>query len=368
MVQIVNPFASFQPKIRGNVQSQYPELRPWEALGRYRKEEQRGMLSWAGGEVPGIPTKTRIPPTPPLEQIFGDLFKRLWKTGQTPTGPQRNLLAQHRPVRPGQPAPAYRPMPSPTRQGASNIAVAGQQPGPSHAHLMGIARDWELHKSLERYSGYAFRGDARSSAEIKQAGGFQPSATRNDDSFIKGAVYAQFCDYMSRSLQIDMKSAVKPQEFLAIVRETIKTTEAREVFLHYTGWRTMVKAEELHLGRMLAEETLKAYISTTRAVPVAKGFASSSAKRQSRTEGWVYCVAVLGGFVVPPKKPNSWTADFGEQEIAKAGPIPWSSVAAARAVDTNGMFTGDIYVREGFDKIDPGAFEPIFKLLSGKKQ
>ena len=64
----------------------------------------------------------------------------------------------------------------------------------------------------------------------------------------------------------------------------------------------------------------------------------------------------------------SWTETFGEAEIAVAGGIPWHAVAAARAVDYTGKFTGDLHVRKGFENIDPQAFEPIFKLMSGKKQ
>ena len=358
MVQIANPFQNFSPKNKGP--GLFAGLDAWAPLKRYndKNQELAGNVSWNGPELTPISTKTNTPPTPPLEKIFGDLLQRIWVKGNAPTAsPQRNLLAQTRQQRPGMPAPApYRPMVAPT------ISAAMPQPMP---HLTGLANDWGLYKQLQRFTGYAFRGDSRDPAAIKAAGGFQPSAARTDDHFIKGAVYEQFTNYMQRRFQKDMKSMVTPDQFLDIVRQSAKSPDDREAFQFFTNWRAIVKSEELHMGRMLAEEALKGYISTTKAVTVAKGFAKKSARGGT---GWVYCVAVLGGFIVPERGTTAWTQIFGEQEIAKAGNIPWHSVAAARAVKPNGMFEGDIHIYKGFDKIDPKAFEEIFKLLSGKPQ
>jgi hypothetical protein len=168
---------------------------------------------------------------------------------------------------------------------------------------------------------------------------------------------------MQRRFAKDLKAAITPDEFLATVRQSAQTPDARETLLFYSTWRALVKTEELHLGRMLAEEALKAYISTTKAVTIAKGHAS---KREG-SKGWVYCVAVLGGFVVPAKGTTQWTSIFGEQEIAAIGKVPWNAVAAARAVHDS-FFVGDIFIRKGFDKLDPKPFNKIYRLLSGARQ
>ena len=404
MPQLPNPFHSFHLKHKGP--GQFADLDAWEPSPSYAKEEQVGIKAWSGPAPAAIGTKTRTSAPAPMEQIFGDLLKRIWVKAQaTTTQPQQHFLAQNRQARPGMPiAQPYRPMVAPTvlnpgipPPGARPLPAfpaaakgpmpprpqilppppAARAPPPAaapvalpNAHLNGVAKDWELHKTLRRYTGYAFRGDHRDPSAIRSAGGFMPSATRNDDAFIKGAVYEQFCHYMQRRFQKDLKSTVTPQQFLDIVRQSTKTSEDSEAFSFYTNWRAIVKSEELHLGRMLAQETLKAYISTTRAVPVAKGFAkrATDANTGAKFLGWVYCVAVNGGFVVPDKGSISWTETFGEAEIAVAGGVPWHAVAAARAVDFTGKFVGDVHVRKGFEKIDAQAFEPIFKLMSGKRQ
>ncbi len=354
MVHVSNPFHSFKPKWKGP--APFPEFQTWEPSTSYLKEEQAGLQDWKGPNLEAIPTKTITPATPPLKSIFGDLFDRLWVKASTPTGPQQQFLAQTRQQRPCMPAPApYRPMVSP-------MNPPGVLPNQADKikHLTSMANDWELHQQLERFTGYAFRGDGRDPGTIKAAGGFKTSSTRTDDHFIKNNVYGHFCGYMQRRFQKDLKATMSADQFLQIVNQSTKTPEAREVFNLYTTWRMLAKSEELHLGRMLADETLKAYISTTRAVPVAKGFAKSG--------GWVYCVAVLGGFIVPEKFKHEWTKIFGEQEIAKHGGFGWQNIAAARKVGPDKKFIGDLYMRHDFETIDPKAFEAIFKLMSGKKQ
>lgn len=347
-------FHDFRPKKKGPAFG--GDFDAWEPLTRYVKEEQLGNVAYNGPELPAITTKTALPPVVPLQALFGDLLERVWVAAQKPTGPQRNFLAQTR--RSNAPATRHYPLVAPTASPA-----LGMLPADKVKHLHNLANDWQLHKNLDRVSGYFFRGDGRAPDQIKTAGGFFPPSTRNDDAYIKGVVYEQFSSYMKRRFGKDLKTTVTPDQFLAIVRRSVLTDDARDTLHFYTAWRAIVEREEMHLGRMLAEEALKGYISTTRAVTVAKGFAC---KRESKS-GWVYCLAVLGGFVVPQKGKTQWTSIFGEQEVAACRPIPWTGVAAARAVQ-NGKFVGDIYIRSGFDRIDPGPFEKIFKLLSGKKQ
>ncbi len=349
-----NPFSHFHPK---KLQPVFGgDFNAWEPMSHYAKTEERGDVSWVGGDLPAIGTKTVVPPTKPLHVLFGDFFNHLWKRAEKPTGPQRNFLAQTRvattPQRPYFPAVA-----------ATQTPAFDMLPANATQHLAGMASDWEIHKNLERFSGYAFRGDSRDPVALKAADGFCPPSTRNDDGYIKGAVYEQFCSYMQRRFGKDLKAAITADQFLALVRSTAPAPADKDTFVFYTTWRAIVKSEQFHLGRMLAEETLKGYISTTRAVTVAKGFAC---KRESKA-GWVYCVAVPSGIVVPSKNASQWTKIFGEQEIAMAGEIPWHGFAAARAVK-HGMFEGNIFIRNNFEKIDPEAFKKICKLMSGEKQ
>jgi hypothetical protein len=361
-MNLKNVFCGFRPKNKGPAFG--GDFEVWEPLRDYAKEEQEGNVAYDGPELPAITTKTTLPPVVPLSRLFGDLLERVWVKAETPTGPQRNMLAQTRQAKAAGPQPTpYAPMVAPIEPGAMNMLSADQK-----KHLTNLANDWDLHKNLERCSGYFFRGDGRDPDAIKSAGGFKPPASRQDDAYIKGVVYQQFCGYLRRRFNKDLQATMTPDEFLAVVRETVRTEDARETMLFYTAWRAIVKREELHLGRMLAEEALKAYISTTKAVTVAKGFADEAAARLPASKsGWVYCLAVLGGFVVPQKGATQWTRIFGEQEIASPRPIPWTGIAAARAVRDK-KFVGDLYVRRGFDRIDPGPFETIFKLMSGKKQ
>jgi hypothetical protein len=352
-----NPFGRYQPKKKGPAFG--GEFNAWEPIPAYVAEEQWAAPNWIGPELPTIPTKTHTPPMVPLERLFGDLLKRVWAKAEKPIGLQRdNMLARTRQGKTA--AIPYAAMVSPTSAAPDFL---GKFPADQTMHLSGLASDWGLHEQLDRFTGYSFRGDSRDPSRIKAAGGFNPPSTRNDDAYIKGGIYEQFCLYMQQRFDKDLKAAMTPDQFLAVVRESVQSPAAKETLLFYSAWRAVVKTEQFHLGRMLAEEALKSYISTTKAVSVAKSFACKNKKEP----GWVYCVAVLGGFVVPAKGKMQWTHIYGEQEIAVPGRILWNAVAAARAV-RNDMFEGDIFIRNDFDKIDPKPFEQIYKLLSGKKQ
>jgi hypothetical protein len=107
-------------------------------------------------------------------------------------------------------------------------------------------------------------------------------------------------------------------------------SDERRVLVNYFAWRSMTNYEAFHLGRMLADETLKGYISTTRAVTVARKFAKAN--------GWVYLTRVRGGFLVPDKGTGTgvlkeWVKKFGEQEVALPGTLKWKDVFGFRQVD-----------------------------------
>jgi hypothetical protein len=378
------------PKYTGK--RDFVDFKVYEASKDYLKNEKTPVNSWKGPAPETIHSKLPQQPPAPLDKIFGDFFKHLWVRAEQPIGPARgNFLAQTRQPQPGTPSTApYQRIPSPTVPVPKAVnplpafpklpanppaPMPGRLPPPPPPprpvnpaaihpnftpHLQGIAQDWDLHRKLERFTGYTFRGDRRDPWKIFQAGGFKPSSTRDDNDFIKNAVYDQFCAYMIRRFQKDLRH-IDREDFLKIVQKVATTPSDREVFHFYAGWRELAKGEEQHIGRMVANETFKAYISTTRAIDVAKAFGKS---------GWVYCVLVNGGFVVPDPGKHEWTKLFGESEIAVPNGLPWENVVAFRATDAYGKFDihSHLYIREGLDRKEPKAFETISKLMSGKNQ
>ena len=133
--------------------------------------------------------------------------------------------------------------------------------------------------------------------------------------------------------------------------------------INFCMWRALADREAMHVGRMLASEALKGYVSTTRAANVAKGFANRGYKG-----GWVYLTLVKGGFVIPEKKKHLWTSIYGEQEIALPGPLAWSDVYGFRQVGTDGKFVGPIYFRMDFFSKHKDSCKQAHDIFSGMKQ
>ena len=262
--------------------------------------------------------------------------------------------------------PDYKPVGTPVNMDElikmKQQSLPANQPKPDLSYLQGIANDWAKMAELEWISAYTFRGDKRNPDQIKSASGFKPPSTRTDDAYIKGKVYESFKKYLMARWQIDLSKTPaldNGDKFLAMVQGI--TNEDESTFYQYMAWRTIVKSEELHLGRMLADETLKGYISTSRAVAVAKGFAGT---------GWVYVLRLSNGIVVPAKDgDHPWTKIFGEQEIAYPGGLGWDAVMGFRQV-TQGKFAPGqpLYIRKSLQKEDPKTFDILYDLLSGKPQ
>ena len=314
------------------------------------RQEEAGIRDWKGGALPFIPAKDHIPMAP-LEPALEKFLSHFWKPGIKPAAPPRArspLMGSHRPGTGVPDLPFYRPIPAPSQ---NPLPAAFQDKAP---HLAGIARDWQAMLDLKRVIAYGFRGDKRDPGTIRAAGGFHPPATRQDDHYLYGAVFEQFKDY----LQKRYNKTITLDEYKNALSKAMDT-QSRELFLEYSIWRAIIGQEALHLGRMLANEALKGYISTTKAVTVAKGFGEG---------GWVYCTLVRGGYLVPEKGKHKWTTIFGEEEIAFPGSIPWENVAACRKVNDSRKFDGPIFMRPGFEREDPAASQQIYELLSGKKQ
>ena len=360
--------------------------------GRYAGEFDawQPIKSYAAGEEPGDPAsrisdalravdEKEVPKaTAPKQDFFEDIAKRVWKAA-TPTrgmdifarkdflGAQRRVQPGPQPVgkpRPGEPLFEREPLfPDDTWQaprGPRPPLVSPTAPKPGYDYLKGVAKDWQLAKDLKRISGYTFRGDSREPHLVMKAGGFVPNNLRADDFYLKKNVYSQFITYMQRRFKVDLSKEVPVADFLKAVNASkAEKPHSQEWWNEYEIWRAIEAIEELHTGRMVADQFLKAYTSTSRDVLVAKGFAGD--------EGWVYVVYVEGGMVIPEHNRHEWTHIFNEQEIAYPGRLPWANIYGFRKKD-GVMFarTEPVLLRKGFQQKAPEAFKQCYAFLSGK--
>jgi hypothetical protein len=348
---------SVLPKaIRTDLGGEFFEFEPEKD---YKKKEEPGNVDWKGGSLPFIKSNSSHIAIQPLEASLENFLKHLWQKGQLNTNlPQRNFLAQTRVAAP----PTFGPhLPPPNAVAPVLSPQVASLPGPDVQHLKGLARDWEGMLRLERVVAYTFRGDTRSPADMKaKYGGFNPPSMRNDDFYLHKNVYEGFADYMGR------RGMKKPSldDFKSALATGMSDPNTRKLFIEYSTWRLLLTQEEMHLGRMLASELFKGYISSSKAVTVAKGFA-----KMSKDGGYVYCLLLEGGYEVPDKGKDAWTKIFGEQEIAYPGSVPWAKVQGYRKVDpASGLFTGNVYLRVSLPTFDKEAAERVYKLLSGKVQ
>ena len=323
--------------------------------------EKPGLREWTGPEIPPITAGNVEPVDLPTE--LTNVIKHCWeaaKPSQTATrGPIRLGAAREQ---------TYNRLGPDQQEGLTNRGIPrlvnptynpeydqyGGYKNPKLRHLSGIAADWKVHQQLPRICAYTFRGDKRAPNVIQSSGGFLPPVTRNDRKYLEDCVAPQFINYLKRKLGEDISVAT----FLKVYDGRVKNPAAKECMLMFSIWRALVDAESLHVGRMVAFEAMKGYISTTKCTSVAKFFAGEGA--------WVYLLLVAGGFVLPEKGKHTWTPAFGEQEIAMPGKIPWNNVFGFRQVGPNARFVGPIYFRHGFS--NNVSFRAAHDLLSGKSQ
>lgn len=354
------------------------------ARSHFSQQEQRAQTSWIGPHLSPVLSSRVLGMVSDRNQGFEDLVHHIWRgASPQPRSPQPGSpqprspqIGTHHssPFLPPQPTgspqlvapasmppqPSNPPLPSSGRPLPAHPGKApmGADTAPEGQHLTGYAKDWKELLSLKRVSAYSFRGDTRGPEEIKKAQGFRPSSERTDPDFVSGPLYNNFCDYLSRT----GRPVITKKEF----EDAFNNSGAKPDAFGYHEWKMLMDLEIYHLGRMLANETLKGYVSTTKAVTVAKGF---SIAKEKITEGWVYCLRVEGGIDVPAKGTHPWTHLFGEQEIAYPGSIAWEDVVACRKVDkATGKFVGSILMRKSFDELEPETAEEILELLGGKDQ
>lgn len=328
------------------------------AKGYPKAQEQMGMVSWTGGRLPFVPVGgANARPAPPLDAKVLELIQHSWKVAvrPDPRAPRRGPnMGGHRPQRPANRDEVYNPVAAFDYKGKL---------GPAYnltKHLQDtFPRDWSIMRDIPMVSAYGFRGDGRPPSAIQASQGFRPPITRTDQSYVQKTMFPIFQTYLKNKTGQD----IALDQFEAIVRATLPSGQDQRIVAYYGLWRALVDRESLHLGRMLASEDMKGYISTTKAVQVAKGFAG-----MADPPGYVYAMRVRSGFHVPARNAIGWTELFGEEEIASPFEIPWEDVMGWRRVGSDKKFTGPVVLRRDFRMLDPDAATEVFELLSGKPQ
>jgi hypothetical protein len=321
----------------------------------YARVEEPGMSTGVVGDGPAhIPVKG----APAVSNFDVESFmKRLWKPSTKPTfAPTHNFLgAQRQAFAAGRQAPVHA---RPTNPSVVDVTNPSQNP----AYLSGIAKDWKGMLDIKRVNAYAFRGDSRLPTELVRAGFIPPSQRPLDLDYLQKKVFPQFASYLQRRFG----KSVAFEDFQQAIAFSGGKAFA-ELFCQYQIWRGLLQAEEAHIGRMLAQELFKGYISASKSIKVAKGYAAQYASDPSG--GWVYCLRIMNGFQIPAKKPDTWTALFGEAEIAHLGAVPGSEIYGFRAVEKSSKkFIGPVYLRSTLVSADNDGAEKIFKFLCGKSQ
>jgi hypothetical protein len=350
----------------GKDKSLLGEFDCYVATDHFAFHERDGMRDWKGSNLEPIKADEALPHVD-LPQRLKDLMKHCWQVAK----PSAGMVQGGGPVQlAGARMKALGNMAYDQRAQAMARGAYVKQVSPTEfpakpgmedhgQYLQGLATDWGLMNQLERINAYSFRGDKRNPIAIKGANGFQPPVTRQDRPYIEGAVYEQFSSYLLRRFNMNLSK----QDFLRAydTDDATRSEWEKHVFLNFTVWRALADREAMHVGRMLAEQALKGYTSTSKAVPVAKGFAG--------TGGWVYLTLVKGGFVVPDRDKHPWTILYGEQEIALPGGLAWADIYGFREVSPDAVkFRGPIYFRRGFATAKRAAFEKAHDLFSGKVQ
>ena len=137
-------------------------------------------------------------------------------------------------------------------------------------------------------------------------------------------------------------------------------TQEQRTLTDYLMWRKIVEREAVHLGRMVENECLKGYISTSRSIDRACYFGTNYWKKP----GWLYITVVHDGFVVPNGLSETWGTTEGE--VAQWGPIPAKRIVGFMRLESGGQPTGPIYARRRFRSDEPKAFAAVFDIMSGK--
>ena len=190
---------------------------------------------------------------------------------------------------------------------------------------------------------------------IGRQNGVHPPNSRTERYYLENNIYGAFDGYSQRRFQRPVDKA----DFIRAVDSAVPNQDDQRLLVDYMMWRKIVEREAVHLGRMVENECLKGYISTSRAIDSSTFFGTAYHTKP----GWLYLTVVHGGFVVPFGDKHYWGT--GEAEIAQWGPIPGERIVGFVHLDGYKP-DSEIYIRRTFRKEEPKAFEEMFNIMSGK--
>ncbi len=299
--------------------------------------------------------KATMAPLVPFEHqhFFDRMARHQWNVARPQAGIQQlGHMGGHRPM---------------MLDGANNLVQTGRAERPLHGNA---ARDWDKIRGIQRINAYTFRGESRSAEKIRGAGGFHPPSTRTDDTYVK-IIAERFAGYM----QARFGKTVPEDD---IVRYIKGQGPAGKVFVEYEIWRAILDSEKFHIGRMVASEFLRGFVSTSRDIRVSLSFTTGGSVGRLQGDQWIYAVHTEGGFLLPAEGTHVH-ASSGEAEVAHPGSLPWHKVVAFRysiprnfgdtakglKMDTRTFYTSDlVFFRRGFQDREPAAFRQIYAAMS----
>jgi hypothetical protein len=307
--------------------------------------------SFTGRAQPGKDTwpfmeLRHAPPIGDLPRLMQNLIDSMWKFAEPAKDAPRGPVTMGTRGQAGfQPTDTYHPQVIPTNQA---IPV-------KYANKSAFASDWKVFETIDRINAVTFRGDTRPPIDvITHSRGFYPPNSRTDAYYLEKNIYEAFEDYLQRRYQ----RALTQQDFLQAVRSAAPSDDDKKLLVDFMMWRKICEREAMHMGRMVANECLKGYISTSRSIDTAIQFGT----RHNSIPGWLYVTMVHGAFIVPFGAKALWGS--GEAEIAQWGPVPAEQIVGyCQLVPYKPV--GSIYIRHSFRKNEPKAFEYIFKVMSG---
>lgn len=297
-----------------------------------------------------------------IDVLMDKMVKAKWVFAEPSAGALRGSAS------PGQnranpPTIGTRGGPAPQGGGAGYNPAARPTPsimGVQQADTKAIATDWWFSNFIQRTNAVTFRGDKRDPATLFENGGFKPPNSRTDASYQDNQIAESFTSYMLRRYGKQL-SPEQTARFGAVLRGENVTDEEKELLYCYAMWKRLLDKEASHLGRMVDNEFMKGFISTSKSLDTAATFAAFK-----NTPGWVYVTVVHSGYMVPKSGVTTETWATQESEIAQFGPIPWARIVGFRKYDATPMPTSPIFLRRSFFAQEPEACACIYEFLSGK--
>lgn len=343
---------SYKPKRAEDQESKWEADVGW-LFTEFEPFEPNPKFTFTGRKMPSkdtwpIQELRNGPPIGDIPKVIQDLMNSTWKVAEPAAATRQGSMSigtRGNAANQASAADTYHPQVRPTRE---NIPVVFGSATP-------LASDWDTFDGLDRINAVTFRGDTRPPISVIQgAKGFFPPNTRTDRYYLEKNIYEAFAEYVNRRYQ----RALTQTDFLRAVDATAPGVDDKRLLVDYLMWRQVCEHEAAHMGRMVSNEVLKGYISTSRAIDSSISFGTA----YNSKPGWLYVTLVHGGFVVPWGKAALWGSE--EAEIAQWGPVPADRIVGFRHLQRFAP-DGPIFMRRSFRKGESKAFEYIFNVMSG---